>query len=132
VLCQFVVRDKGRGIESGITTVMAADFVNGTVNAAVLMLPEGRGSAIGLEAFALTVNYAFRTWPFRKVYSDVLEESFEQFGSGEGKFFEVEGCRKQHEFAAGRYQDLYTLAIYRDDWLQADDRTRKRLGLTPL
>jgi len=50
----------------------------------------------------------------------VLEESYAQFHSGAGRFFVVEGCKRAHQFAAGRYQDLYTLAIHRDMWLRSD------------
>ena len=129
-LCQFAVERRRTGVPIGVATVFGADFRHGFASAAVLVAPEARGWALGLEGFALMVDYAFRTWSLRKIYSEVLEESFAQFQSGDGRFFQVEGRRRAHQFVDGRYQDLYTLAIYREAWSRPDPLLRA-LGVRP-
>jgi RimJ/RimL family protein N-acetyltransferase len=119
-LCHFAVERRRTGEAIGVATLFAADFRHGFASAAVLVAPHARGWAEGLEGFALLVDYAFQTWPLRKIYSEVLEESYAQFSSGAGRFFAVEGRKRAHQFVDGRYQDVYILAIHRDMWLRPD------------
>lgn len=129
-LCQFAVERRRTGEPIGFATLFAADMRHGFASAAVLVAPHARRWAEGLEGFALLVDYAFRTWPLRKVYSEVLDESYAQFRSGADRFFTVEGCKRAHQFADGRYQDLYTLAIHRDTW-ERPDPLFAALGVRP-
>jgi RimJ/RimL family protein N-acetyltransferase len=121
VLCQFTAIRKRDDRPVGIVTVYSPDFRNGYASAAVMADPSLWGSALGVEAFALLLEYAFMTWPFRKLYAEALEESLAQFKSSVGRFVEVEGRRKLHQFVDGEYQDVYILAIYRDEWLRVHE-----------
>jgi hypothetical protein len=68
---------------------------------------------IGLGIF---LRYVFFCWDIRKIYMEVPGYNYEQFASGEGKFFSLEGRFKDHLFVGGQYWDQFILAMNRDDW----------------
>ena len=49
------------------------------------------GSGLMVEAVALAIDYAFETWPWRKLYLEVPEYNLESFRSGLDRYFVREG-----------------------------------------
>jgi RimJ/RimL family protein N-acetyltransferase len=92
---------------------------------AMLLDPEFHRSAWPLEAGGLFIDYLFSAFTFHKVYAEVIDFNFAQFGSiaRQGPFRE-EARLADHIYADGRYWDLRILAAYRTDWA--------RRGQTPL
>jgi RimJ/RimL family protein N-acetyltransferase len=75
----------------------------------------------------LGFKYAFLTWPFRKIYMEVSETSYEAFRNGLRNFFTEEGHLREHAFWDGRYVDVFVLAVYRATWADCGPRLVKRL-----
>jgi hypothetical protein len=63
---------------------------------------------------ALFLRYVFTCWNFRKLYMEVAEYNYEQFSSGAGRFFEVEGRLREHFYYGGRYWDKLILTLSRE------------------
>ena len=70
-----------------------------------------------VEAVALAIDYAFETWPWRKLYLEVPEYNLELFRSGLDRYFvRDKGVLREHVYLDGRYWDVHVLAITREMW----------------
>lgn len=130
VLAQFVIERNANRQRLGLVSAFDADTRNGFCHIAMLLAPDLRGTGWALEAGALFVNYLFTTWNFRKLYGEVLEFNYDDFASGAGRWFRVEGRLGVHEYHDGRYWDLLLLALYREDWDQLGPRLVERIAST--
>jgi RimJ/RimL family protein N-acetyltransferase len=127
VLAQFVIEGVASGRPLGLTAITTPNFRDGFAYFSVLGSDEAQGHGMVVEGAFLTLQYVFATWPFRKIYMEATEESFQAFYSGLDRFFIEEGCLKQHTFWNGRYMDMAIFAIYRDDWNRYSPKLRERL-----
>lgn len=122
VLAQFVVEGVGTGCALGIVALTTPNFRDGWAYLSAIGTPPAQGSGLIAEGVLLGFDYAFRTWPFRKIYMEVPETSYPAFRSGLGRYFAEEGRLREHAFWDGRYGDLYILAVLRATWAaQAPD-----------
>lgn len=62
------------------------------------------------------MNYLITGWDLRKVYAETSALSLDAFVGGAGKYYEVEGILRDHEFYAGGYWDGYILSFWCDEW----------------
>lgn len=115
VLCQFIIERATDGEPLGLITAYNADFRNQTAYLAVLAKERPGNPLWTLDALILFLNYLFLTWNFRKIYAETSELSSWTFASGAGRYFQVEGTLREHEYYDGRYWDAYLLAIWRHD-----------------
>jgi RimJ/RimL family protein N-acetyltransferase len=83
---------------------------------AVAADPGHRRWGIGVEACILLIEYLFATFGLHKVYAEALEFNYEQFASGAGTIFDVEGHFVDDVRFQGRWWDRYVLAFHRDRW----------------
>lgn len=60
------------------------------------------------------VTLAFDTLCVDKLTAEVQGWNWEQFRSGEGVFFDVEGVRRKHDYFMGEKWDRHVLAIFRE------------------
>jgi RimJ/RimL family protein N-acetyltransferase len=127
VLAQFIIEGSGSGEALGLVAITSPNFRDGFAYLSALGLPTVQGSSLIVEGVMLGFNYAFLTWPFRKIYMEAAEESYTEFKSGLGRFFSEEGCLRQHTFWNGRFMDLVILAVYRETWDQHAPRMLNRL-----
>ena len=127
VLAQFIIE----GIDShkplGLVAITSPNFRDSFAYISALGPTESQGLGLLAEGVLLGFHYAFSTWPFRKIYMEATEESYQAFKSGLGRWFAQEGQLKEHVFWNGRYIDLMILAVYRETWAQQASRTLKRL-----
>lgn len=112
VLVQFVVCDPDQQ-PIGHVVIYAPDLRDGHASAAIIMEPRYLDTGVGMEAMALLLDYAFAGWDFRKIYLEASEITYRSFESGRDRYFEVEGCLKEHLYAHGRHWNQYLLAFYR-------------------
>src|SRR5262249_33546486 len=84
-----------------------------------------------LEANALFLSYLFETFGFHKIYFEMIEFNYHKLASGAGTIFHVEGCFADHEHHLGRRWNLYTLAIYREEWSNTLARLAPHLADRP-
>jgi hypothetical protein len=117
VLVQFMVEERrtGRGV-----ALLRADNANlffGYAYLTMMVHPEFRMRAWPLEAAVLFGHYLFTKYNLQNLYAESATSHFEQFKSGVGKVFEVEGRLRDRVLVDGRREDLYILTFSRERWL---------------
>lgn len=122
VLAQFIVEGVTGHDKLGLVSVTSPNFRDSYAYVSAVGAPKVQGSGLMAEAVVLAFNYAFTTWPFRKLYMEATETSYSFFKSGLGRFFNEEGRLREHSFWNGRYEDLLILAVYRTTWAAQADR----------
>jgi RimJ/RimL family protein N-acetyltransferase len=78
--------------------------------------PTAAGGAEMMEGGFLFITFLFRNWSFRKLYAEVPGWNWDQFASGAGAFFTVEGVLTDHEYFDGRFWDQRIVALDRGRW----------------
>lgn len=116
VMAHWIVRGARGGRECGLVTLGSADLTNGYAYLSAVATRVARGRGLLMEGIGLAVDYAFRTWPLRKLYAEVCEPSSRQFRHALNRFCVEEGRFRQHEYRDGAFHDMVTLAVYRTHW----------------
>jgi hypothetical protein len=80
-----------------------------------------------MDAMGVFFRYVFWAFPFRRLFAETADDNFSQFASGEGRFFELEGCRREAIWLRGRYQDLHLLTVSRERWREVGEPLHRRL-----
>jgi RimJ/RimL family protein N-acetyltransferase len=126
--CQYGIQvaNSPRAVD-GLARCYGANFRHGTAQVAVFTSARTHCTGAGLEAAALLVDFLFRKFPFRKLYAETLEFNLQQFSTGVGRFFEVEGVLRAHEIHDGQAWDNYVLGISREFWMEHGARFAARL-----
>lgn len=112
VLVQYVARVSGNGKPAGQVVCYAADLTQGHASVGAIFTPDHAGTGQAAEITAVFVRYLFHTFRLHKLYLEVPGFNWPQVSSGAGRFFQVEGVLREHDFYAGRYWDKYVCAIY--------------------
>src|SRR5262245_50707923 len=74
------------------------------------------GKGYGTEATALVVGHAFATMNLNRVWLHVLAGHERGIRAYERVGFRAEGVLRQHLYREGRYQDLVTMGLLRQEW----------------
>lgn len=131
VLAQFLIVRADTNEPVGLVVGYNPEFRHGYIYLAMIVAPEHELSGWTFEANALFITYLFETFPFEKIYLEVIEFNYRKLASGAGTLFHVEGCLRDHEYHLGRRWHLYTLAIYRSEWPQILQRVAPDLAGHP-
>lgn len=118
VLVQFVVEGAGTREPLGLFVVSTPNFRDGYAYVSVVAMDEVHGTGLVAEGALVGANYAFTTWPFRKLYLEVAMPNYPAFRSGLDRFFVEEGRLRRHVFMAGEYHDMLILAVHRERWAE--------------
>ncbi len=127
VLAQFIVEGVSTGRALGLAAVTTPNFRDGWAYLSAVGTLSAQGSGLIAEGVMLGFDYAFRTWPFRKIYMEVTETTYGAFRSGLGRFFGQEGRLREHAFWDGRYDDLFILSVLRTTWAEQAPEVLARL-----
>jgi RimJ/RimL family protein N-acetyltransferase len=122
LLVQFLVEDRRNNHPVGTVAAFNAGLKNGTASFGVVLLPAYANRGVGMEATALLIDFLFRVWPLRKLYTHTPEWNMSQFGSVIGRVLREEGRLREHEFYYDRFWDLIILALTREEWGTIRDR----------
>jgi RimJ/RimL family protein N-acetyltransferase len=125
VLAQFIIEGVTAQRPLGLVSITSPNFRDGYAYLSAVGTPEAQGSGLIAQGVLLAFNYAFLTWPFRKIYMEVSETSYVAFRSGLKNFFTEEGRLREHAFWDGRFMDMFVLAVYRSTW---ETRGRRLIG----
>jgi hypothetical protein len=125
VLAQFIIEGVETRKPLGLVCITSPNFRDGFAYISAIGAAEMQGSGFVLEGVLLGFNYAFSTWPFRKIYMEATETSYAMFNSGLGRFFVEEGRLREHTFWNGDYVDLLILAVYRSTWAEQAPRMKR-------
>jgi RimJ/RimL family protein N-acetyltransferase len=115
-LVHYLACDGATGAMLGLHTCYSADMRNGYARIATILDPASVGLGWPLESAELFIDYLFQTFPFRKLYGDILEFNGAALAAHAHPLMHEEARLRQHEYHGGQYWDLITLAIYRDEW----------------
>jgi RimJ/RimL family protein N-acetyltransferase len=128
VVSQFVVAPVDHPQDVlGLVACYSGDFRNGHARLAMVIDPARRELGWPLEASNLFIDYLFVTFPFRKLYGDVLE--FGHVAQTFGRRVTREEARlRAHEYHAGQYWDRVTYALYREEWFRSQAEQDQRFG----
>jgi RimJ/RimL family protein N-acetyltransferase len=112
----MVIETREASLPVGLLQIVNADFRSGHAGISVLLRPEFIRRGWPLEGILLVVNYAFLTWPFRKLYFESVEPTAALYRGALGPYLQEEGRLLGHEFINGAYVDYHILALYRSTW----------------
>jgi RimJ/RimL family protein N-acetyltransferase len=126
VLAQWIIVSRRTNRRVGAFVLSSPDHRNGFAHITVFGVAARWRTVILMEAAAVGVGHVFRTWPFRQLYAEMDEDRFQQVASGEGRYFAVDGRRREHVFLHDRYRDVYLLRITRAHWEQQWEPTLSR------
>jgi hypothetical protein len=116
VLAQYLIVARAQEVPIGLVLAYRASFQDGYAYVAAAHFSEKDRSPLMMFGTAYFLRYVFSCWNFRKLYMETSEYNFEQFRSGAGKLFEIEGRMRDHSFFSGRYWDELILSISREAW----------------
>ena len=119
---QCVIRSKSDGDCIGHVFAAQADLQNRHCGVGVAVTDAYVGSGLGLQGFLMFCRWIFCCADFRKLYAEVLSINWNQFASGEGRYFQTEALLTEHEFCRGAYQDVRILAFKREEFLARTER----------
>ena len=88
----------------------------------VLAKEEHRGKGIGREALSLLLRYAFDTLGLRRVELTVFAENSRARLCYLKAGFIEEGVARQKTWKNGKFHDVVSMAILRDDWEKKEEQ----------
>lgn len=100
----------------GLVSLYNANFQHGTAYLSAASFTTGSGAPMVLLGVAMFIDYVFDSFDMRKLYMETSEYNLQQFKSGVGSYFTIEGRLKNHSFVQGQYNDEYILAISKKEW----------------
>jgi RimJ/RimL family protein N-acetyltransferase len=74
------------------------------------------GRGLGSEATHLMTRYAFETLNLNRVWLHVATDNLAGIRAYEKAGFRREGVLRQHLYRSGRYLDVATMAVLREEW----------------
>ena len=116
VLAQFLVQAGHRPDPIGIVTSYGHDLQSGTAWVAAARFDPHDQPAPFVAGARQFLDYLFATWPFRKLYAEVLAPNLDAMGRGATDLFRTEGVLRDHAWVDGAYVDQHLLALTRADW----------------
>ena len=127
VLAQFIIEGVSSQAPLGLVAITSPNFRDAFAYLSALGSAGAQGSGLIAEGVFLGFHYAFTTWPFRQIYMEATEDSYQAFTSGRDRLFTEEGRLREHAFWNGRFADLVILAVYRETWARLAPVLLKRL-----
>ena len=114
VSAQFAVTTPQSAQAQGLVVAYNTDPRSSHTYVGTMLSPKLARSGLGVEATALFAAYLFMTWPFHKLYFEVIDYNLDQFASTLGTLFVEEGVLREHQYYDGKYRDTHILAAYKD------------------
>jgi acyl carrier protein len=115
VLVQFMVVGAQGNKPIGRVLIYQPNFQDRYAYFAAMRFETRDRSPLMVFGISVFLRYVFSYWPFDKLYMEVPEYNLDQFASGLGRFFQIEGRLRRHLRMGGRAWDQLILALYRAD-----------------
>jgi len=100
----------------GTTCIWLLGSKNRDGMVAIGLLPRFWNKGYGTEALRWVVNYGFRWLGLHRVSLSVFDSNKGAIGSYKKIGFEVEGIKRKANWADGKWEDVYDMAILDEDW----------------
>lgn len=124
VLAQFMVVGIQNNKPIGRVVLYHPSFQDRYAYFAAMRFNLQERSPLMILGISLFLRYVFTNWDFEKLYMEVPEYNYEQFASGLGRFFEIEGRLRGHLRTGARSWDQLILALYREKAIENGARMR--------
>ncbi len=116
---RFIVSLEGLNI--GLVELVDIHQIHRNAEFQIIIAQEHQGHHYASEAAALAIDYSFRVLNLYKLYLIVDKENEKAIHIYEKLGFEVEGVLRREYYINGRYRDVIRMAIFRGDYLGAED-----------
>lgn len=117
VLVNYAIEDDRNGRGVGILSAYQPNLVHRYVYLSVLLHPDFQMRGWPAEGVLMFIDYLFTRYNLRHVYAETADPYFDQFRSGAGSLFEVEGHLRNRLIVNSVVRDFYILTISRDRWI---------------
>lgn len=119
VFAHYLARRVSTGEVVGYVSAYAPQVRDGHCYVSAIGVPQVRNRGTMAMATMLLVESVFRMAPFRKMYFESTDSNLMQYKRAvtSGLLIE-EGCYQEHEWLDGRFEAVYTLALYRRTWAE--------------
>jgi hypothetical protein len=115
-LFQFAVETAESGQFVGLVNCHNADLQHGTADFALISTDQFRSTGLAIDAAFLALDYAFGTFPLRKIYAQTTDEALVQFESITQEIFSIEARLTDHFYRDQQFHDKVVLSIYAQHW----------------
>jgi RimJ/RimL family protein N-acetyltransferase len=112
VLVQYGFMRSGELI--GFGAIYDANMAAQRASIRLLLARAGRPSPFAVDCFAVLADYAFRTFPLRKLYIEANEDSVRQYARAVGIYFTEEARLRDFERFGDDWSDLIYLSTDRE------------------
>jgi hypothetical protein len=117
VLVQYQVEELRSGRPVAFVRADNANLFFGHAYLTMMLLPEFKMRVWPLEGGLLFGHLLFTKFNLQHLYAETPSSLLEQFRSGVGKLFDVEGQLRNRVVLNGRREDLFILTFTRERWL---------------
>jgi hypothetical protein len=117
VLVQYQVEDLRTRRPVALVRADNPNLFFGHAYLTMMLHPDFRMRAWPLEGAVLFGHYLFTKFSLQHLYAETPTSHFDQFRSGIGKLFDVEGQLRNRVVVNGRREDLFILTFSRERWL---------------
>jgi RimJ/RimL family protein N-acetyltransferase len=115
-LFHYIVETRLTPHPIGLVTAYGANFHHQTCYMQAGLVSGYRTRGWPFAAVTLALSVIFGRYNLRRVYAQVTSNTFEQFASGEGVWFETEGHLHENVYVNGQFLDTLILTMTRDRW----------------
>jgi RimJ/RimL family protein N-acetyltransferase len=115
-LFHYVVESRESPRPIGLVSAYGANFHHQTCYLQAGLLAPYQRRGWPFEAVGLGLSVVFVRYNLRRVYAQTTSDTFGQFASGEGVWFDVEGRLREAVYVNGRFLDSLILTTTRDRW----------------
>ena len=105
----------GRAV--GVMSLLNIDYKNGTASSNVKLSKNSQSKGYGIDANRAMFKYAFNELRLNCIYADVLENNIACLKVCEKLGFKTEGILRQRVFKQGKYLNVISLSLLRDEFL---------------
>lgn len=118
VLAQYIVTSLASDAAIGLVAAYGADLVGRSCYVAIQRSSGAAAADRGLvtEGTFAFLQYLFDHFSFRKIYFEIPEYNTNLVAGGIASLMVVESRLKDHYYYGERYWDLFTYALYQEDW----------------
>jgi len=101
----------------GMTSLTDIDHKNGTASSSVKLSKNGHGKGYGIDGHRAILAYAFEELRLNCINASVLEDNVVSLKMCEKLGFKTEGVLRQRVFKQGKYLNVISLSLLRDEFL---------------
>lgn len=109
--------EKKDGKYLGNVSLSKIDLISGTAELGIMIGAKDEwGKGYGTEAEKLIIKHGFRNLGLRKIWAIIMSENIGSIKAAQKSGLQIEAKINKHIRRNGKLQDIFHLAIFREDW----------------